>query len=177
MNPRPVESVYRFCPACGTESQEIGSIPFRCEACGFSNFFGPVAAVGGLVTRGDDRLLMVRRARDPGKGKWGLPGGFVDRDETVEQALAREVLEETGLEVKRSEYLMSYPNAYNYRGVVAPVIDVFYVCRVEIESDDHVELDPVELEHYEWVQPTAKHLENMAFDSNRVAIEHWLSQQ
>lgn len=173
MSPRPIEFAFRYCPNCGRENPTVGMIPFRCQGCGFCDFFGPVAAVGALVTQGDGRLLMVRRARDPGKGKWGLPGGFVDRDETVEEAMAREVHEETGLRIARSEYLMSYPNSYNYRDVIVPVIDVFYLC--EVESGSRVDLDPVELEHYEWVLPDANHLENMAFHSNRLAIEHWLS--
>ena len=173
MSPRPIEFAYRYCPSCGKENSAIGAIPFRCESCGFCDFFGPVAAVGALVTQGDGRILMVRRARDPGKGKWGLPGGFVDRDETVEQALAREVHEETGLQITGSDYLMSYPNAYNYRDVIVPVIDVFYQC--EVASGVSVDLDPVELEHYEWVLPTASHLDHMAFHSNRLAIEYWLS--
>lgn len=175
MNPRPIEFAFRFCPTCGRENPQIGSVPFRCEGCGFANFFGPVAAVGGLVIRGSDQLLLVRRARDPGKGKWGLPGGFVDRDETIEHALAREVLEETGLKVTRLQYLMSYPNAYNYRQVVAPVIDLFYLC--EVESHAQVNLDADELEHFEWVQPTSDYLDQMAFHSNRLAIEFWLAQQ
>ena len=174
MNPRPIELAYRFCPACARGNPTPGSIPFRCQACGFCNFFGPVAAVGALVTRGKDRLLLVQRARDPGKGKLGLPGGFVDRDETVEHALAREVLEETGLTITRSEYLMSHPNSYDYRDVVVPVIDLFYVC--EVESDEQIKLDPTELEHYEWVQPTGAHLERMAFHSNRLAIERWMAE-
>ena len=45
--------------------------------------------------------------------------------------MAREVLEETGLRIVRSEYLMSHPNHYDYRGIVAPVIDLFYVCQVD----------------------------------------------
>ena len=174
MNPRPIEFAYRYCPSCSHENPAPGSIPFRCSACGFCNFFGPVAAVGALLTRGDNRLLLVRRARDPGKGKLGLPGGFVDRNETVEQALAREVLEETGLQVTRFDYLMSSPNIYNYRDIVVQVIDLFYVC--EVESDAQIELDPIELDHYEWVQPTVAHLEQMAFHSNRLAIEKWLAE-
>jgi ADP-ribose pyrophosphatase len=135
-------------------------------------YFGPVAAVGGLIVNDDNELLMVRRARDPGKGKWGLPGGFVDRDETIEQALAREVLEETNLVVANACYLMSRPNEYVYHGVTSPVIDLFYLCTVE--SIASLRLDMDELEYHQWTRPGPKHLDNMAFDSNRIAIQTWL---
>ena len=74
MNSKSIETAYLFCPRCGTEAVAVGSVPFRCGQCGFANFFGPVAAVGGLVINDAGELLLVRRARDPGKGKWGLPG-------------------------------------------------------------------------------------------------------
>ncbi|NND99509.1 MAG: NUDIX domain-containing protein [Pirellulaceae bacterium] len=169
----PVETAYQFCPRCGTRSESVGKVPFRCTDCEFANFFGPVAAVGGLVVDDVGRLLLVRRARDPGKGCWGLPGGFVDRNESVEQALAREVVEETALKVSSCRLILTHPNQYNYRGLVAPVIDLFYVC--EVVDRDQITLARDELDHYEWVHPTQKHLDHMAFASNRVAIEHWLS--
>ena len=52
--------------------------------------------VGGAVVR-DGELLLVRRASRHGRGNWQLPGGFIEPDETVEQAVVREVLEETGI--------------------------------------------------------------------------------
>lgn len=173
--PIQIESAYRYCPRCGQPNHRVGQIPFRCARCGMSAFFGPVAAVGALVTNDQDQLLLVRRARDPGKGCWGLPGGFVDRNETVESALAREVREETQLIITSSELLMTHPNEYNYRGVVAPVIDLFYRCQVE--SPREISLAPDELDYHIWAHPTAEHLDKMAFESNRIAIRYLLSRK
>ncbi len=173
MKTQPIESFFRFCPHCAAEHADPGKIPFRCSECGFALFFGPVAAVGALVANPEGQILLVRRARDPGKGKWGLPGGFVDRDESIEEAMAREVLEETGLQIVRHQYLMSAPNDYNYRGIVAPVIDLFYAC--EVRSLEPISLAEDELDDHLWVRPTVAHLDEMAFPSNRRAIEFWLA--
>ncbi|GAA1970046.1 NUDIX hydrolase [Amycolatopsis minnesotensis] len=60
----------------------------------------PVRCVGGIVHDGDGRLLLVLRANDPGRGKWSLPGGKVERGETDAEAVIREMSEETGLLVR-----------------------------------------------------------------------------
>ncbi len=56
-------------------------------------------AVGAVVWRGADRLLLIRRGQPPRQGEWSLPGGRVEFGETLRQALLREILEETGLTV------------------------------------------------------------------------------
>lgn len=169
---QPIESAYHYCPHCGAKNDEVSRAPFRCKACDFTAFFGPVAAVGALVVNTRDELLLVRRARDPGKGRWGLPGGFVDRGETIEQALRREVFEETQLKLADMQLLVTFPNEYDYRGFVSPVIDLFYVCSVI--DDSVLALAPDELDDHVWTHPTQDHLGNMAFQSNRRAIEYWM---
>jgi 8-oxo-dGTP diphosphatase len=62
----------------------------------------PQIAIGAIVIH-EDKLLMVQRANDPGKGLWSLPGGRVEQGEYLADALRREVLEETGLEVEVGE--------------------------------------------------------------------------
>jgi ADP-ribose pyrophosphatase YjhB (NUDIX family) len=59
-----------------------------------------IPCVGAVVLDDEGRLLLVRRARPPGEGLWSLPGGRIEPGESAEEALAREVAEETGLLVR-----------------------------------------------------------------------------
>ena len=60
----------------------------------------PIVAVGAFVFDRENRVLLVQRAKDPGKGLWSVPGGRLEPRETLAQAVAREVREETGLVVE-----------------------------------------------------------------------------
>ncbi|GAB5403215.1 MAG: hypothetical protein Aurels2KO_14460 [Aureliella sp.] len=171
---QPIEEAFRYCPNCGTASDApVGEArrPFRCSSCEYTNWFGPVLAVGALIENAQGQLLLVRRAREPGLGKWGLPGGFVDQGESADQAAAREVMEEVGLAIESLDYMYSAPNWYNYQGFVAPVVDIFF--RAVLHTPKDVKLAVEELDLYEWAIPSEKHLENMAFESNRLALEFW----
>ena len=85
-------------------------------------FYDPKVAVVCIVPR-DGKVLMIRRATDLGYGQWGLPGGYVDRGEVVEQAAAREVWEETGLKVDAGDLIGLFSEPGN------PVMVAVYVAR------------------------------------------------
>jgi 8-oxo-dGTP diphosphatase len=59
-----------------------------------------VACVGAVVHDSEGRLLLIQRRHDPHRGRWTLPGGRVEPGETPEQAVVREIREETGLDVR-----------------------------------------------------------------------------
>lgn len=67
----------------------------------------PIVCAGAVVRDGDGRLLLVRRGHAPSLGLWSVPGGRVEDGETPAQAAAREVLEETGLQVEIGDLLAS----------------------------------------------------------------------
>ena len=64
-----------------------------------------IPCVGAVVTDEQGRLLMIQRGHDPGAGLWSIPGGRIEPGETDAQALAREMLEETNLQVKVGRFI------------------------------------------------------------------------
>jgi 8-oxo-dGTP pyrophosphatase MutT (NUDIX family) len=127
-----------FCAQCGhalTERLVAGKLRPTCPACGLAVFADPKLAVAALLEC-DGRMLMGRRSRHSASpGKWSFPAGYVDRGERVEDALVREVREETGLDVRIDALLGIYSATGNpvalavyvataVGGVLAPADDL-----------------------------------------------------
>ncbi len=105
----------KFCPHCAqklVERRLKDHEPERlvCPGCGYIYYLDPKLAACAVVQK-DGRVALVRRSIDPGYGLWVIPGGFVDRGEEVEEAVLREIKEETGLEALLGALLglYSYP--------------------------------------------------------------------
>lgn len=165
----------RYCPRCGSERfPEKSHHFFLCEQCDFHFHINCTPAVVSIVTDTAGRVLLIRRSRDPGKGMFSVPGGFVDTDESIETALARELIEEVNLELVSSTYLCSCPNPYRYKGVVFPVVDLIFVCEVR-------SLEPLrtsdEVDSYTFLLPDAIDLDEIAFPSVRYGLEQFRQRQ
>jgi NADH pyrophosphatase NudC (nudix superfamily) len=167
-----LSEAYAFCPRCGAAKQpNQPSRPFRCHGCGYTVFFGPVAAVGGIVVNEQGKVLLLVRARDPGKGLLGMPGGFVDPEESAEEALHREVFEEVGVKITNTRFLMTAPNRYLYQGVQIPVVDLFFIAHVSEKQE--IAPEQAEVAEWMWTDLTDEVLGKMAFKSNQIALERY----
>ncbi len=153
---------WRFCPRCGAQltSAEEG---LACPECGGRYYANASPAVQGLLER-DGRLLLGRRAIEPRRGHWDLPGGFLRETEAPEDGLVREFLEETGLEVEPVRILRIDIEPYDG----SHVFSVTYLVRGDGEpapADDIAEL--------RWFGPDE--LPEMAFPAQQRIVSEWAS--
>ncbi|MGD0274361.1 MAG: NUDIX hydrolase [Gaiellaceae bacterium] len=100
-----------FCPRCGAEIV-VGRTRADCPACGSEFYANSAPTVGALCEDEQGRLMLVRRAVEPRKGKWDTPGGFLEEGERPLDGLRRELLEETGLEVEPDEFIGAVTDLY-----------------------------------------------------------------
>lgn len=130
--------LFTYCPVCGSNRFVINNVKSkRCEDCGFVYYFNPSSATVAVIINHKNELLVATRANEPGKGTFDLPGGFVDMNESAEEALAREVKEETGLAITSPKYLFSVPNLYLYSGFEVETTDMFFLCRINENETFH----------------------------------------
>lgn len=172
-NAPSVYEVWKHCPRCGSDDTDHGENPFRCHSCDYRHHFTPISAVGGLLVDPQDRMLFIVRGKDPGRGKLGLPGGFVDPGERAEEALQREICEETGFEIEQPEFLASFPNRYEYAGVVADVTDLFFTVRCSTLSGgtpQDGEVDEIQLRN-----PSSLRKDDLAFPTHWQALQAYRS--
>jgi ADP-ribose pyrophosphatase YjhB (NUDIX family) len=125
LHPHDDAHTFRFCPRCGGAFERRVLKPTEperlvCTKCGYVFYLDPKIAVGTIIRTVSQRLVLVRRAIEPGYGKWVFPGGYVDRGEPLVSAAIREAREECGLDVR----LDGLVNIYSYPGR-APVIVVY----------------------------------------------------
>jgi NAD+ diphosphatase len=164
---QPFELV-KFCPRCGQPAAvKPAAIPFRCNSCGLELYFNSTVSVSAFIFQEDGQVLLIRRAKEPGRGLLATIGGFVDIGETAEAALRREIREEVHLEITRMEYLTSAPNEYTYAGVTYPVLDLFFVCWTAASDTAQTSAEVLSLvrQKISDIQP-----QSMAFDSMRQAM-------
>ena len=135
----------------------------------YASFRSPRPAVAILITKCTGVVLLARRAVEPAKGMWDIPGGFVEPGESAEQTVVREAREETGLEVRVTAFLGSLPDVYGE--AMLPTLNLCFTAEVA-GGDMQAQSDVASLEWFSVDSPPAE----MAFNHQHQMLE-WLRQQ
>ena len=109
LNPALAEA--RFCPRCGQPAEVKFPRRIACSHCGYCAYYNPKPVAGAIPVDDEGRVILLRRAFDPGRGLWTFPGGFVDLGESVEEAAHRETDEELRMAIELGPLVGVYSRA------------------------------------------------------------------
>jgi ADP-ribose pyrophosphatase YjhB (NUDIX family) len=166
----PTTESLRFCSRCGgrlvfgpVEGEDRNRL--ACERCGFVCYVNPRLVVTTLPITDRGEVVLIKRGIAPGYGRWAQPGGFLEIDETVEEAAARETLEETGLEVELGEILGLYSR------LVAEVVTIAFEARIvggqATATHESLETRPFAPADIPWSE--------IAFETSVRALRDWVA--
>lgn len=170
MGESPLLAGWKTCPRCRHEL-EPDERSVRCTNCGLVVYANPAPTASALVLDDEGRVLLARRAADPGAGLWDLLGGFIEEGEEPLAALRREIEEETALQIEPGEFLGGYQDRYGDEGIYT--LNLYWTAQV---SGGELELDE-ELAEVGWFGPEElPESSEFAFRNTLEALRDWKAQ-
>jgi ADP-ribose pyrophosphatase YjhB (NUDIX family) len=162
----------KFCANCGA-SLRFGRIDgedrerLSCPDCGHIAYVNPRLVVTAFPITDDGQIVLLRRGIEPGRGQWAQPGGFLEVDETVNQAAIRETREETGLLIEPGEIIGLYTR------LEAAVVTIAYEARIvggtAAPTPEALEIRSFAPEDIPW--------SGLAFRTTMWALRDWLDRR
>jgi ADP-ribose pyrophosphatase YjhB (NUDIX family) len=165
-------SSLNFCSRCGTQL-EFGAIDgedrerLACPSCGHIAYVNPRLVVTVFPITEAGQLVLIRRGIEPGKGWWAQPGGFLEVDETVNQAAIRETWEETGLLIEPGEIIGLYTRLE--AAVVTIAFEAKIVGGLATPTREATEIKAFAPEDIPWSE--------IAFSTTTWALRDWLDRR
>jgi 8-oxo-dGTP diphosphatase len=162
LNPALEEA--KYCPRCGEAADVAYPRSITCPHCGYGAYYNPKPVAAAIPVTADNRIVLLRRGFDPGKGLWTFPGGFVDLGETVEEAARREAREEIEVGIELGELVGVYS-----RGEERVVLIVYAATTTEEPqtTDEALEVRAFAPDEIPW--------EELAFWSTTNALKDFLA--
>ncbi len=160
---------FEYCPRCGSHNFAINDERSRhCSNCGLTYYANASTSTAAIITNSKSEILLTTRAFEPAKGKLDLPGGFVDINETAEEALIRELKEELNIDVYNPQYLFSLPNEYNFSGITIHTLDMFF--KIEINDNIKIKTDD-DVAYAQFYDLKLVNIEDIGLNSIKKAIQ------
>lgn len=162
--------MFKYCPKCRSalRLKKVDSEDrLVCPECHWVNYENPLPSATALVKNERNEILLVKRGVEPGKGKWALPSGFIEIDETPERACLRELKEETGLEGK----ILRLIGVYSQKSIIYKnVLIIGY--EVEAKGDPSPGSDSLRADFF-----PSDSLPDIVFSSHRKLVQDGLKKK
>jgi 8-oxo-dGTP diphosphatase len=159
---------WTFCPRCRDElTGDAGRL--ECPNCGFVVYASSKPTAGALCVR-DGRLLLARRRAEPFRGRWDIPGGFLEEGEDPIAGLRRELKEETGLDVEPERFVGVWMDRYGGDSTGTTTLNMYWTARV-VGGEPQPADDVSELR---WFDPDAlPGRDELAFENVPLVLAAW----
>ena len=121
---------FKYCPYCATELKRKiieGRERSYCPSCGYVHYINPLPSSGAIAFNDNNQIILIKRGREPAKGIWAPPSGFIEAGETPQEACIRELKEESGVDGKIVELIDVYMNNTGFYG---DVLIIMYLVKV-----------------------------------------------
>lgn len=158
-----------FCPSCGSRLEKRdreGRSRLYCAAEDSFVYENPLPAVTAAVRSENGDILLVRRKIEPGKGRWALPGGFIELQESPVDAARRELMEECGIQVSGPSLIDILYQESRFYGTSILIIGYSFD---GFEGNPAAGDDASEIGFFDPKKPP-----KLAFEAHRRMIEHFL---
>lgn len=134
----------QFCPVCGSQDYSVEGNCFSCPKCDTVFYENPASTACVVFHLADGRVILSERGRNPHKGKYDYPGGFVEMGETAEQAIVREVREELAIEIdpQKLQYLCTGQAMYPFGGMNISIMDTVFT--YALSDDTYAQMTPLD---------------------------------
>lgn len=172
LNITPIKDSH--CSFCGTKFTQQNTYPRRCFICWHDTYHNPIPVVVAIIrvfqrdSGAQCGWLVQKRAQAPGKGGWAFPGGYVEFGETYQQACAREIKEEIGLDTKPDHYHVEdiLNDSQGHMMIFCYHTEGIYQDEIHFTPNNEVlEIDfPILPEHRELVFATHNHMWRRVYD-------------
>lgn len=162
----------QFCPKCGNKLEWTDDEKTVCTRCEHHVYENPRPTNAVILINETNEILLVRRAVEPFKGLWDLPGGFVSIREDFEESMLREIKEEIGAELTRDDlhYFRSYHERYTYQEMNYFLITITYTAHI----NSQIKLEPADdISAARFVDPKTVDLAEIAFPSMRQTVQDY----
>lgn len=169
--------LFRYCPSCASPALRFeNGRRWVCPDCGFT-YYHNVAASSAIIIDIDGSIVLLRRAKEPRRGFWALPGGFVDPGEGARECALRECGEEIGWAPARLDFLASFPNSYRYRDITYATCDMYFYVRLPSIEGARLAADPAEVLEIALLPYGAIPWDDIAFPPTTMALHAYLRGQ